>query len=67
MGGAYISEARSWSDTPLCAADMAAVFTPRGKGRLPVIGEVDIRLAGWLPGKLAEGHSPYCPFDKDSH
>ena len=33
-GGAYMSEARSWSDTPLCAAhsgqDMAAVSTPGG-------------------------------------
>ena len=31
-GGAYTSEARSWSDTPLCAADggqdMVAVFAP---------------------------------------
>ena len=43
-GEAYTSEARSWSDTPLCAThgrkDMVAVFTPGGKGRLPVIGEL---------------------------
>ena len=43
-GGAYTSEARSWSDTPPCAVDdgqdMAAVFTPKWKKRLPVIGEL---------------------------
>ena len=41
-GGAYTSEAGSWSDTPPCAADdgqaMVAIFAPRGKGRLPVTG-----------------------------
>ena len=39
-----MSEARSWSDTPLCAADcgqdMVAVFAWWGEGRLPVIGEL---------------------------
>ena len=45
-GGAYTSEARSWSNTPPCEAnggqDMVAVFapTPRGKEELPVIGEL---------------------------
>ena len=46
-GGAYLSEARSWSDTLPSAVDgrqdMAAVFTPggaEGGGRLPVIGEL---------------------------
>ena len=37
-GGAYLSEARSWSNTPVCAAegkqDMAAVFSLRGDCRL---------------------------------
>ena len=46
-----MSEARSWSDTPLRVADsrqdLAAVFTPRGKGRLPVMGGI---LSGWLVG-----------------
>ena len=43
-GGSYMSEARSWSDIPPCAADggqgMAAVFSPGEKGRLPVMGEL---------------------------
>ena len=66
--GSYRSEARSWSDTPPGAEDsrqdMAAVFTPGGKGRLPVIGAIDIRLAHRLPREPAEGHSPHCFFDK---
>ena len=59
---------RSWSDIPtLCAEggqDMAAVFTPWGRGRLPVIGGVDVRLAHQLPRKLAEGHASHHLFDK---
>ena len=51
-GGSYMSEARSWSDTSPCVADggqdMAAVFA-LGKGRLPVTGGCDVRLAHWLP------------------
>ena len=39
-----MSEARSWSDTLPCGAegrqDMAAGFTPGGKERLPVMGEL---------------------------
>ena len=56
-------EARSWSDTPPCdgGQDKAAVFAPRGKGALPVIGGTDVRL----PGKLAEGHAPHHLFDKN--
>ena len=48
--GAYTSEARSWSNTPLCAErseqDTAAIFAPGfaeaegGEGRLPLIGEL---------------------------
>ena len=42
-GGAYTSEAKSWSNTPSCAADsrqdMMAV-SPRVKGRLPITGEL---------------------------
>ena len=61
--GAYLSEARSWSNTPPCVTDdrrdtvLIAVFTPRGRGRLPVIKGVDIKLAHGLPGKPAEGHT----------
>lgn len=43
---------------------MAAVFAPRDRKRLPVIQGIDIRLAPWLPGKLAEGHTPHYPLDK---
>ena len=35
-----------------------------GKGRLPVKGKIDVRLAHWLPGKPAEEHAPTGPFDK---
>ena len=58
----------SWNDTPPWMAggrqDMAAVFATRGSERLPVIGEIDVRLAHWLPAKPAEEHAPYHPFDK---
>ena len=66
-GGAYVSEARSWSDTPPCAVDggqdMAAVCAGGGGWVLPVIGEIDVRLAHWLPGKSAEGQAPHHPYD----
>ena len=43
-GGADLSEARSWSDTPACVADggqdKAASYSPPRKGRLPVRGEL---------------------------
>ena len=46
--GAYMYEARSWNNTPLCVAesgqDLAVVFAPRGKGRLSVIGQSKIRV-----------------------
>ena len=38
-----------------------------GKGRLPVIGGIDVRLAHQLPGKPAEGHTPHPNFDKNNH
>ena len=57
--GSYVSEAGSWSDTPPCVADcgkdMAAVLATWGRGRLPVMGRTDVRLAHQLPGKPAEG------------
>ena len=40
--------------------DMAALFAPEGRGRLPVIEGIDIRS----PEKPAEDHTPHCPFDK---
>ena len=44
-----MSEARSWSDTPLCVADgrqdKAVVFAPGVIERLPVIGDL---TSGWL-------------------
>ena len=46
---AYVSEAKSWSDTLPCAADgrqdAAAVFAPGGGGRLLVTGDL---TAEWL-------------------
>lgn len=51
----------SWSDTPLWTAaggrDRAAVFTTWGRGRLPVTGGIDVRLAYRLPGK-PDGYAP---------
>ena len=35
-----------------------------GKGRLPVTGGIEGRLAHGLPGKPAERDAPHCPFDK---
>ena len=53
-----MSEAMSWSNTTPCVAesrqDVAVIFAPGRRRRLPVIGEIDVRLAHWLPGKLAE-------------
>ena len=64
-GGADVSGARSWNNTQPCTSesgqDVAAVFAPGGKGRLPVIGGVDLRLAHRLPGKPAEAHTPHLP------
>ena len=61
-------EEKSWSNPPLCEVDsrqdMAAVFTPGGRGRLPVIGGIDVRLTYWLPRKPAESQAPHHPLDK---
>ena len=40
--------------------DTAAVIAG-GRGRLPVVGEIDVRLAHWLPGKSAEVYAPHSP------
>ena len=49
-GGAFTSKARPWSDTPLCAGDRgqgnSGSFCSQGKGRLPVIGSIDVDY--WL-------------------
>lgn len=45
--------------------DMAAIFAPRmGRERFLAVGEIDVRLAHQLPGKLTEEHVPRCPFGK---
>ena len=60
-GGADLSEARSWSDTPACVVDsgqdMAAVFPPGfgGGGRWPVIGEMTSGGLISYPGKEQRG------------
>ena len=62
-GRSYMSEARSWSNIPLCAVDgrqgMVAFFSPGGRERLPVIEGIDLRLVLRLPGKSAQGHTPH--------
>lgn len=40
---------------------MAAVIATAGSGRLPVAGEIDVKLAHWLPGKSAEVYAPHVP------
>ena len=66
-GGSFTSDTRFWSHTPSCAdglQDKAAVFTPRGWGRLPLIGEFDIRLAHPLPRKPTEALiTPFSPMN----
>ena len=54
-----MSEAKSWSNTPsVSVADSGqtchqAVFAPGKRGRLPVRGGIEDRLAHWLLGKQA--------------
>ena len=40
---------------------MAAVIAIGGRGRLPVVGEIDVKLAHWLPGKSAEVYALHIP------
>ena len=43
----------------------AAVFAPRiGREGFLGVGEIDVRLAHQLPGKLTEEYVPRCPFDR---
>ena len=61
-------EARSWGDTLPCVADEGwgeghgGSVCCREKSSLPVIGEIDIKLAYLLPEKPAEEHIPQLPF-----
>ena len=55
---------RSWSDTQPCVADGRqdiAVSLPYQRKKKV---EIDFRLIHWFPGKPAEEHTPYYPFDK---
>ena len=67
---AYISEARTWSNTPPCAVDtwwgMVAIFTPGSKGHLPGVGE--LRSGGLVSYQgNSRGHAPHSPFDKNNY
>ena len=57
QGILHIQNKRSWSNTTPCTVDrrqnIGAIFTTRGRGRVPFIGGIDIRLAYQLSGKLA--------------
>ena len=70
--GAYTFEARSWSDTPPCAAEgsqaMVAAFAPGGNGRLPVIGELKSGGLISYQGNQRRG-MPFTagPFHKNNH
>ena len=59
----YIQNKGSWSNIPPSLVnnrqDMAAVFA-LGKGRPPVIGGTDVRLAHWLP-ETSRGARPSLP------
>ena len=61
------SKVLEWHPIVCSSHDMAAAFVPRGGGRFPVIGGVDVRLAHGLPGKLTEGCAPHHSFDKNNH
>ena len=66
-GGAHTSEARSWSNTPLHAADRGedaeAVFASRAKGSLLVTGEL---MSGGLICYQGKERVPHCPFQKNN-
>ena len=61
MGVLTHLELSPWSDSPARTAldrqDLAAVFTPRGRGRrrLTCIDGIDVRWAPWLSWKPAAG------------
>lgn len=63
-----MSEVRSWRDPQLGVAGCEGRLGQRSG--LPVIeesyGGINVMLAQWLPGKLAEENAPlpHCPFDK---
>ena len=49
-----------------CRQDMVKSLLLEGKGRLPVTGGIDIRLAHELPGRPAERHCPHRSLDKNN-
>ena len=69
-GGAYRSEARSWSDIPPRSdsrqqrAEQGGRLRDGERGGYQLRGELTSGCLCWLPGKLAEGHAPHRPFDK---
>ena len=57
-----MSEARSWSETPLCATGVGQDGSSLGSW-----GEgqgIEVGLVHWLLGKLEEGHTPHGPLEK---
>ena len=66
-GGSYMSEPRSWSNTPPCEADRAGRIWQQsllqGGGRLPVIGVLRSRWLISYQGNQKSPH-PHCSFDK---
>ena len=66
-GGAYMSEARSWSNTPVCSGQWAGKqwqLLLSGQGEVTSYRGNKVRLARQLPGKQIEAHIPYRPCDK---
>ena len=61
-----MSKARSWSNMLPCVAEEPNTVAGLAPGEMEVTsyGEVDIWLAHWLPGKLAEGYGPHHLFGK---
>ena len=47
----------------MCGRSAGILFS-HGRGRLLVMGVIEVSLAHWLSGKLAESHTPHHPFDK---
>ena len=64
-----MSEAGSWSNTPLCETDRgqntaAVLCSGVGEGKVTSYRGIDVRLVHQLPRKPAEGPAPHRPFDK---
>ena len=63
-GGAYMSVAGSWSDTPRCAADsgqdLVAVFSA-GEGEITSYKRIDVRFCLISSRETTRGACPLCP------